>query len=159
MSPLDAVPWRLVGSLALTAALSGGVTWYTVHERGIGAAKCVAEGVKVVAKNDAKVAGQEAAAAVTGKQIGDTYADAIHQPVVAPVYRVQPQSCSSSARQVLPASSPGPAVGGASEHGAENPGQPPATWDSAPVVQAGHDADAQINGLLDYIERECKPKN
>ena len=60
---LSPVPWRLVGAFALTAALAGAFGAYTAHERGVGAAKCVQAGERVVVKEAAHVGRQEAAGA------------------------------------------------------------------------------------------------
>lgn len=84
-----------------------------------------------------------------------TYEDAILQPVAAPVVRL----CTNS--RALPA--PRPA---ATEAHGEAPGRASDQPDliqgpdiGRPLVAIGHDADAQIAGLQDYITRVCLSAN
>ena len=84
------------------------------------------------------------------KNIKDTYETAISVPVPHPVYRLCPTTGVSSPPSTPATGDHGPApLPAAGDAGA------PVNWDAGPVIEVGRDADAQVNALRAYIEKEC----
>jgi hypothetical protein len=137
------------GALVLLV-LSFGAGWHFGGESGK-----LAES-KAVAKQEAQVITQTATDTSTINTEAKAYAAAQIDPVAAPVVSL----CHyTPAAAVL-----GAAAAGSGPHVAPHvpaPGPPaalPGPDIGRPLVQVGHDADAQVAGLQDYIEHVCRVK-
>lgn len=110
----------------------------------------VASNVKVEKKQEVQ---HEQQTLEAGRE-GDTFKAAKAAPLAqpAPVIRVCPPI-----HPMPRPSTAGPLPDVTPAHGSDDQAGSTA-WDSAPVVKAGRDADAQIAGLQDYIRNVCKPK-
>ena len=142
----------LMIAIACGAAV-GGVALYNHHERDIGAQKCVAEVQATNTQVEIHNAAVEASDSEIIKQEATNYAAATTAPVLKPVrvyIHVAPPPDVPSPPAARPSADASPTDGG-SDHGGPVP-----TQSFGPELQAiGHDADAQIAGLQDYISKVC----
>lgn len=147
----ERVLWIVI--LVITAiGLVGGYTW---HERRIGARECT-QGVKeATAKEDTREQVQHAADVVTVQKEGKSYEEAVVAPIKpAPIVWV----CPPVHQETVPAAATaGPETNAKAPVRGEDQSRPTA-WDSTLVVKDGRDANAQIEGLQDYIRNVCKPQ-
>ena len=139
--------WRWIAGLVLIFALVGQEMVYGEHRYRQGVAATVAADARVLAM-------KEKTDTVAISQEGKEYAKAVSTAIAgAPIISV----CIDPPRPVLPRparrSPDAPAI-----VRSPDPSVPtkPREWDTRTVVQIGHDADAQIAGLQDYIERVCR---
>jgi hypothetical protein len=137
------------GALVLLV-LSFGVGWHFGGESGQ-----LAES-KAVAKQEAQVITQSATDTSTINTEAKTYAAAQIDPVAAPVVSL---CYYTPAAALLGAPATGSGPHAAAQLPAPGP-QPalPGPDVGRPLVQVGHDADAQVAGLQDYIEHVCRVK-
>ena len=144
---------RLYAELIGLAVLLGAFWWYTEHEREIGEQKCRDQvSIALVAQQQEQLKKQVNQAADVIK-IEDTYHEAITKPVTdAPVIRV----CNDTVRtKSVSSASSASSRSDASPVVRETDTPVVTEWDSAPVIDAGRDADAQVTALQTYIREVC----
>lgn len=113
---------------------------------------------KAIIKNDAQNQKQESSDVQRINQEAVAFHDASLDPIPAPVVRVQylaPTACVPGAPAARPSAPSAPLPGGHPP----DPLPPPGPVDiGEPLVRIGHDADAQVDQLLDYIDTVCLKK-
>jgi hypothetical protein len=133
-------------------ALGAGIA----YERHEGAKACIARDVKAAGAQETKVTAQESAAAEEVKREGEVHDQTVAEPVIpiAPV-RVCPLAQPSHPSRVLQTTAAGSGA-------AESPDVPAAAARHSdavdvgePLERVGQSADAQISGLVDYINHVC----
>jgi hypothetical protein len=140
--------------LAVGLALVAGVA----YERHEGAKGCEQADTKAATTQALKVAGEAGAATEIVKHEEQNYVEAITRPVVdAPVVRVCPAAPTPHPSAVLRATSAATVDHAAPEVPAAIAPNPPGRDIGAPVESVGHDADAQVAALQDYVKRVCSP--
>jgi hypothetical protein len=152
---LALIPSRayLYGAIVIVLALAFG--GYTIHERNVEHAKDVAAASKIVAKDNAAVAADDAHAQTTETQIALIYKQAVSIPAVADIGLV----CQRPARSVpLPAAgavATAPTGNGQADSGS---GHAEGTYDpSGYILTRSHEADAQIiylQGRIAELEKQ-----
>jgi hypothetical protein len=138
-------------AIEITAAvlLIVGTVLYLEHR---GAAKCVAADAAAVQQQQTHKAVKSATDAQTINQEAKTYAQALLDPIAAPVVRVR----YLPARTVPSPRPAGPLPASACLPGPSPPDPVPGPDIGRPLVQLGHDADSQVSALWDYIDRVCR---
>lgn len=150
---------ELVALAAVASLAAGGLALYNHHERVIGATQCVNAVKESNSKQDAHNAAVQASDAATVHQEGQDYAKARSAPVTDPVrvYLVAPRV--PDVQEPAAPAAPGPGADAAPDNGGADHGGPVPPQSFGPELQAiGKDADAQIRGLQDYINRVCRAK-
>jgi len=151
---LALIPSRayLYGGIVLVLALAFG--GYTIHERSVQHAKDVAAAAKVVAKDNAAVAADDAHAQTTEAQIALIYKQAVSIPSVGDIGLV----CQRPARSVpLPAAGTVAAI--STGNGQADSGSGHAFDPSGPILTRAAAADAQIRYLQGRIAELEKQMN
>lgn len=140
----------LLGVIAVMA-VSG--FFYIEH---LGAQKCVKDYEAASAVETRKENVQHGKDVTTTQNEGQTFEAAKTAPVApAPVVSLcSPLHRPAKQAPATPTSSPDAKAPG----GATPEELPPVRWDTEPIVRIGHEADAQIAGLQDYITNVCRPK-
>lgn len=146
---------KAILALAAAGILGAIIWWFGFHERSIEHAKDVAADTKAVAVQTRKDDQVVAADTEIVKKEAFDYAKSLDTPVAhAPVVSVcvnAPSPVPAPAEaQARPRADATPVV-----RAADPPVPAERRWDTSPIVQIGHDADAQIKGLQDYINRVC----
>lgn len=136
--------------------VGGGVMLYDHHERGIGAVKCEATIQKADEAQEVHNAATQARDSTVVQQEAKDYASAVAAPVIRPV-RVFISPPTIAIMPTAPVTGPGSDA--APAHGSADNSGPVPPQSFGPELQAiGHDADAQIAGLQDYINKVCIPR-
>jgi hypothetical protein len=145
---------RTLLEIAAAIVFIGATVWYLEHR---GAERCLAADVAAVQKQEVKNAEIHGAEVVEVKHEAEEFKRETAVPITdAPIVRVCPQP----ARAKPATSAPGPLDHGAAVVREENPGVPATSeWDSTGVVQAGRDADRQIEALERYITDVCSQRH
>jgi hypothetical protein len=147
---------KAIVAVITAAILAGMIGWFALHERKAEHAKDAAadaKAVQVQAKKDDAIVASDTE--IVKKEAFD-YAKSLDTPVTrAPVVSV----CVDAPHPVQPTAEAkaGPSPDAAAIVRAAAAPVPPVEreWDTRTVLQIAHDADAQVKGLQDYINRVC----
>lgn len=135
------------------------VVGFMFHERHIGAKECVQNVAKSNEAEQQRETVQRGKDEGTVQKEGKDFETAKTEPI-APAPVITLGVCPDvhhKASTTAPAASSG--HNGEAPLRADDTGLPTTVqWNTEPVVRAGHDADAQITGLQDYITTVCRPK-
>ena len=148
MNPLSKLEALLAALLVI-----GAETWYyTAHERKIGAEKCLSDTAaavqKVVEQNLVTHTRQVDEVAQESKDYAQATANIVNAPVIS--------VCKPPSPRAVPRTGSAPAKSDEDTRVRASDTQlPPTEWDTQPIVQAGHDADAQVITLQRYIKNVC----
>lgn len=145
---------RLIVEAVALALIALGVGLYLHHVKMTGAKECLQANAVAVGKQrtaDALVYGEKVK--VVNEEKAKYEQDLLSPVTNMPVYRIMRVEGSCVSMPLTAAATQGN-HGGAPIR-SSNSGQPPTTWSSAPLVQAGKDADAQVTVLEDYVRRVC----
>jgi hypothetical protein len=150
------VSLRAYLEIVIGAILLGALWYFGFHERSVEHTKDVTADTAAVTVQSAKDTATIASDAAIAEKEARDYAKAINTAVAgAPTLRV----CINAPSPVLtaPEAQARPRSHGAPELRAADPSVPTRSveWSTAPLVQIGHDADARVKGLQDYIVRVC----
>lgn len=154
-APQAAIVTKVVEVVAVLG-LAGTVVLYLEHR---GAEKCVQNVEASNAKETKKEDIQHGKDVTETQTEGKTFETAKTEPI-APAPVITLGVCPTLHHKAGPSS----ATAGSGAHGeaevrGEDQGLPAVVrWDTEPVVRAGHDADAQVKGLQDYILNVCRPQ-
>jgi hypothetical protein len=149
--------YKVVGWLLLLAAWSGFCYW----QGGQGTRLEVATQQETI---DAKLETKRANDETIVQKEGTTYAKATAAPIpdaVAPVVSVCYYRTAPAVPSARPAGSGAHEPAAVPNAGGGDPYLPAPTlirWNTKPLVRIGRDADAQVAGLQDYINRVCLAK-
>jgi hypothetical protein len=151
---MTALAWLKLGAGAAVAIVW---SWFCYHQGGLA---CQVKTSNAVAKEEATQLHQDQADAKAIASEGTTYAQVLDTNPVDPPHV---SLCYYSTGASAPVPRPAPAVPGPA-HAAELPAPAQHVADPTPGPDIGPDleqlarqADAQVKGLEDYIEKVCRP--
>lgn len=145
--------WVAILVVVVVVVISGAL--YERHEGAVGCVNNVTAANNTEEKKDLVQKGKDQAEV---QKEGSDYEAAKKEPVAPPTI-ITLGVCPSFPRKAV-ASTPeaGPGTHGTAENRAAPEALPTVQWDPTPIVRIGHDADAQIRGLQQYILNVCKPQ-
>jgi hypothetical protein len=145
---------RLI-SLGIMAVMAISGFFYIEH---LGAQKCEKAVEKANVAEVKKETTQRATDIGTTQKEGQTFETAKTEPI-APAPVITLGVCPTVPRKAGPtAPTAGPGANGEAPVRTANSELPTVQWDTEPIVRIGHEANAQVTGLQDYITNVCRPK-